>query len=140
MYGCTGEDTGAWRPSQVVHVRLPTAGRCSRFRQLNGRRSTSASSDRTSQDGRIQLSGASCMRRLRLLLIPVFLFSVMATPSLASAQTCAGMAATIIGGPFADVLNGGPGPDVIDGNGGDDIINGNGGDDVICGGLGDDVI
>src|SRR5262245_367455 len=67
----------------------------------------------------------------------------LGSPGLSSAQavpTCNGLTATIIGGPFADVLNGGPNDDVIVGLEGNDTINGNGGNDTICGGPGNDTI
>ena len=56
----------------------------------------------------------------------------------APAHTCAGRAATIVGGPGANDIHGTAGPDVIVGLGGNDDIEGRGGADVICGGLGHD--
>ncbi|MEM7114097.1 MAG: hypothetical protein AAF614_16805 [Chloroflexota bacterium] len=61
---------------------------------------------------------------------------VVETPTFA----CAGMVATIVGTPQADILQGTPGDDVIVGRGGNDIINGLGGNDIICGGRGNDII
>lgn len=51
---------------------------------------------------------------------------------------CAGLTATIVGGPRSNNLTGRPGRDIIHGLGGDDIIRGLGGNDVICGGRGRD--
>jgi Ca2+-binding RTX toxin-like protein len=56
----------------------------------------------------------------------------------APAVMCAGLRATIVGTPGADVLTGTSGRDVIAGRGGNDVIRGRGGDDVICGGYGAD--
>src|SRR4029078_2578105 len=56
----------------------------------------------------------------------------------AAAQTCNGLACTIIGTTGNDVLTGTSGPDVICGLSGNDTIFGGGGDDVICGGGGAD--
>ncbi len=56
----------------------------------------------------------------------------------AAAQTCNGIAATIVGTAMDDDIDGTPGADVIVGLGGNDRINGLGGDDMICGGDGDD--
>jgi predicted extracellular nuclease len=58
----------------------------------------------------------------------------------AGALLCAGLEATIVGGPTADVLNGTNGNDVIFAGGGDDVVNAGNGHDVVCGGFGDDTI
>jgi serralysin len=47
---------------------------------------------------------------------------------------------TLVGSPYADVLDGGEGNDKIWGNGGDDYIHGRGGDDYLSGGDGNDNI
>jgi pimeloyl-ACP methyl ester carboxylesterase len=54
------------------------------------------------------------------------------------AQTCNGLAATIVGTAGDDEIVGTPGDDVIVGLGGSDRIQGLGGNDTICGGEGDD--
>ncbi len=58
----------------------------------------------------------------------------------AGALLCAGLEATIVGGPTGEVLNGTNGNDVIFAGGGDDIVNSGNGHDVVCGGFGDDTI
>jgi len=84
-------------------------------------------------------------RHFRAILIPIVTLALMAPAQMAHAAPaaqafCAGVPATIVGGPGPDVLNGGPGNDVIQGNDGNDTIYGNGGNDLICGGPGDDQI
>ena len=54
--------------------------------------------------------------------------------------TCAGLEATIVGTPGADVIDGTAGNDVIAGLAGDDVIRGGDGEDVICGGPGNDIL
>ena len=56
------------------------------------------------------------------------------------ATYCNGMAATIVGTPWADLLVGTNGPDVIVGLSGADVIQGMFGNDVICAGGGPDVV
>ncbi len=56
----------------------------------------------------------------------------------AEAQTCNGLAATIVGTALDDDIDGTPDADVIVGLGGNDRINGMGAADIICGGDGDD--
>jgi len=56
----------------------------------------------------------------------------------ATAATCRGVRATIVGTPTSDVIHGTPGRDVIAGLGGRDTIYGRGGNDLICGGSGAD--
>ena len=56
----------------------------------------------------------------------------------AAAQTCNGLAATIVGTEDDDELRGTTGDDVIVGLGGNDRILGGDGNDTICGGDGDD--
>lgn len=63
-----------------------------------------------------------------------------AQPVGAAANTCGGLAATIVGTDSADVIYGTEGVDVIVGLGGADRIYGLGGNDVICGGPGPDRI
>jgi pimeloyl-ACP methyl ester carboxylesterase len=58
--------------------------------------------------------------------------------SAAQAQTCGGMAATIVGTAMDDDIEGTAGADVIVGLAGNDRINGLDGDDIICGNEGDD--
>jgi len=65
---------------------------------------------------------------------------VGASPVFATAPTCSGQPATIIGTPGNDTLSGTNGNDVIMGLGGDDVIRGRGGSDIICGGDGNDVV
>lgn len=56
----------------------------------------------------------------------------------AQAQSCNGVAATIIGTAMDDDIEGTSGADVIVGLGGNDRIDGREGDDIICGNEGDD--
>ncbi|HVE23798.1 MAG TPA: CHRD domain-containing protein [Sporichthya sp.] len=58
----------------------------------------------------------------------------------ASAATCRGLAATMVGTNDDDTLTGTAGRDVIVGLGGNDRIRGLGGADVLCGGPGDDIL
>ncbi len=60
--------------------------------------------------------------------------------TLATAEACNGLKATIVGTNRDDGIVGTSGADVIVGLGGNDIIYGLGGNDVICGGTGDDRI
>src|SRR3954449_11449870 len=61
--------------------------------------------------------------------------------SQASAASCAGKHATIVGTPGNDTIVGKRASDVIYGGGGDDrIVGGPNGNDTICGGSGDDVL
>ena len=55
-------------------------------------------------------------------------------------RLCNGLAATIIGTPYADTLNGTSGPDIIVGLSGNDVISGLDGNDIICAGSGNDII
>lgn len=59
-------------------------------------------------------------------------------PARSATMTCAGVPATIVGTPGADVIEGTARADVIVGLGGNDRIRGGGGDDIICGGPGRD--
>jgi hypothetical protein len=59
-------------------------------------------------------------------------------PEPISPPTCAGQAATIIGGEEGETIRGTAGADVIVVFGGNDIVEGAGGPDLICGGLGND--
>jgi len=68
----------------------------------------------------------------------IVLVPLLFTAITAEAQTCNGMAATIIGTAGDDDIAGTEGPDVIVGLGGDDRIEGLEGHDVICGGDGND--
>lgn len=54
--------------------------------------------------------------------------------------TCAGKAATIVGGPAADVLTGTGKADVIVSRGGNDSVDGKGGGDTVCAGRGNDTV
>jgi Ca2+-binding RTX toxin-like protein len=66
---------------------------------------------------------------------------LVAAPSQASAASCAGKHATIVGTPGNDTIVGKKASDVIYGGGGDDKVSGGpNGNDTICGGGGDDVI
>jgi Ca2+-binding RTX toxin-like protein len=58
----------------------------------------------------------------------------------ATAPTCLGATATIVGTPGDDLIIGTPGHDVVVGRGGNDRIYGRDGADAVCGGAGDDVI
>lgn len=58
----------------------------------------------------------------------------------ATALTCDGLPATIVGTPDNDVLVGTDSDDVVAGLDGDDVIYGLGGHDVICGGPGNDLL
>jgi len=68
------------------------------------------------------------------IVVGVFLLGIAGV----EAQTCNGMAATIVGTEMDDDINGTSGADVIVGLGGNDRIDGKGGDDIICGDDGDD--
>lgn len=70
----------------------------------------------------------------------VLCLAAMAGPVPATAQTCDGLAATVVGTEADDQLFGTPGDDVIVGLGGNDEITLLDGDDVACGGDGDDLI
>lgn len=59
-------------------------------------------------------------------------------PATATAYSCQGHAATVVGTPGDDRLVGTPGPDVFVGRGGDDRMVGLRGDDLFCGGRGSD--
>lgn len=83
------------------------------------------------------------MRRLSTLTVAVLAAAVVIPLSparAATAPTCQGMRATMVGTANAERLVGTPQRDVIVGRGGDDVINGRGGDDVICGGSGADTL
>lgn len=62
---------------------------------------------------------------------------VAAGPTAVAAESCNGVAATIVG---AGAVAGTPGVDVIVGSAGDDTIDSGAGNDVICAGDGDDVV
>jgi Ca2+-binding RTX toxin-like protein len=62
---------------------------------------------------------------------------VAAGPPAVAAESCNGVAATIVG---AGNISGTPGVDVIVGSAGDDTIDGGAGNDVICAGDGDDEV
>jgi Ca2+-binding RTX toxin-like protein len=63
------------------------------------------------------------------------------TPPGQEPPTCNGLAATIVGTEFGDLLDTGtPGSDVIVGLGGADSLRGKRGNDVICGGAGNDIL
>src|SRR5439155_23469570 len=66
--------------------------------------------------------------------------SMHVAPASATAPTCFGAGATMVGTAKADQLAGGPGRDVIVGLGGNDALYGLGGGDLVCGGPGDDAI
>src|SRR6476619_1691602 len=67
--------------------------------------------------------------------------AVGSTPAAgATAPTCRGYPATIVGTPREDVLTGTQGGDVIVAMGGDDVIRARGGADVVCGADGDDQV
>ena len=67
-------------------------------------------------------------------------YSVTSFDALASAHTCNGLPATIVGTAGADTLRGTPQRDVIVALGGNDTIDSLGGNDVICAGNGNDVV
>ncbi len=67
-------------------------------------------------------------------------FAALPSTAAASATTCFGIAATIVGTTGDDVLIGTNDADVIHGLGGDDVIRGKEGDDILCGGPGNDVL
>ena len=73
--------------------------------------------------------------KIRIVLLALLALS-WCSPILA--QTCNGLAATIVGSPGDDEIAGTPGDDVIAGLGGSDRILGLEGNDTICGGDGDD--
>jgi Ca2+-binding RTX toxin-like protein len=85
------------------------------------------------------------MRKIGLLTLGAFLFSLMAVAFSASQTsatvtfTCNGKIPTIIG-DGSPVINGTSGSDVIIGTAGDETINGGAGSDTICGEGGNDVI
>ncbi|HEY5052761.1 MAG TPA: calcium-binding protein [Solirubrobacterales bacterium] len=81
------------------------------------------------------------LRRACGALIGSALLCAVPAASQASAATCAGKQATIVGTPGNDVIVGKKASDVIYGGGGDDKISGGpNGNDTICGGPGDDTI
>jgi hypothetical protein len=87
-------------------------------------------------------------RSIRSLVMPVVALSIgfaqlglpMVTHAAPAAQSCAGVPATLAGGPGNDVLNGGPGNDVIVGGAGNDGLDGGAGADACNGGGGTDVL
>jgi len=77
------------------------------------------------------------------LLLPVLATALLVTtiPSAgATAITCLGIEATIIGTSGDDVITGTTGPDVIVALGGNDYVEGRGANDIICGGPGNDTL
>ncbi|MFW2405210.1 MAG: PKD domain-containing protein [Gammaproteobacteria bacterium] len=74
---------------------------------------------------------------MKIALIAAFLV-VLHGVTVAQAQTCNGVAATIVGTAMDDDLEGTSGDDVIVGLGGNDRIDGREGADIICGNDGDD--
>ena len=87
---------------------------------------------------------AGTLSRLRrVAFLAVFLVAVAAAPAradAATAATCFGQRATIVGTQGADTLRGTARRDVVAGLAGNDTIRGLAGNDVLCGGAGDDVI
>ena len=80
-------------------------------------------------------------RRVAGLLLVSALVLLVPTWAQASAASCKGRHATIVGTPGNDVIVGKRASDVIYGGGGNDKISGGpNGNDRICGGPGDDVI
>ena len=76
------------------------------------------------------------MKKFNQILLAVFI--VLLGVSAAQAQTCGGLAATIVGTAMDDDIEGTAGADVIVGLAGNDRIKGLDGDDIICGNEGDD--
>jgi Ca2+-binding RTX toxin-like protein len=80
------------------------------------------------------------MRATVSLALALSLMVVFTPVSQASAPTCAGSSATIVGTSGNDTLTGTAGGDVIVGLEGNDVIHGGGGSDIICGNKGADTI
>jgi len=83
--------------------------------------------------------GQSYAASMRTLLVAALVGGALfANAGIASAATCQGLPATIVGTNHNDHINGTSGRDVIVGLGGDDTIESFGGDDRICGNGGND--
>jgi hypothetical protein len=66
--------------------------------------------------------------------------ALVALPVAASAPSCLGLPATVVGTSASETLTGTEGDDVVHAGGGNDVVRGLGGDDTICGANGDDVL